>query len=143
MWIRVLLLLLLTVSVTSAQPNKANPFKSKQFWLTLCLRAGLAIADAESTVSAQRRNPYFRESNPLFSSKPGRGELYGKGAAVEAGLTLLTAAIWRRSETAGRTFDGIHTGLRVIGHSIAINTNRGVKARVCPSGTSLLDGTCT
>ena len=143
MWIRVLLLLLLTASVADAQPKKANPFKSKQFWITLAVRVGLAVADAESTVSAQRRNPLFREQNPLFSDKPGRGELYSKGAAVEAGLTLLTASIWRKNERAGRTFDGIHTGLRVIGHSIAINTNRGVKARVCPSGTSLIDGTCT
>ena len=139
--ITLVLLIALGAGAQQERPKRSNPFKSKQFWITLGIRTGLAIADAESTVTAQRRNPLFSEANPLFSNKPSRGELYSKGAAIEAGLTLLTAAIWRKSETAGRTFDALHTGMRAIAHTIAIDNNLSGPT-ACPANQVRVNGVC-
>lgn len=129
----VLLLICLLPGLAEAQAK--NPLKSWKFWLETAAVAGIRIWDAESTVAAVRRDPFFRESNSIFSRRPKRGELYWKGGLITLGERGLIALIWKKNPKVGSALSSMDAGLNVTFHSFAIDANNSSQPPVCPSGT--------
>jgi hypothetical protein len=83
----------------------------------------LAAADYESARAVQRPGG-CRESNPLFSSYPGRARFYGEGLAIDAGPELVgwlmhrkQARLWQAPFAAVAVWhgEGIVSNLRCAG----------------------------
>jgi len=84
------LLAVLGVLISSVAPAGADGMKKKAGGVAkyVILNFLLATADYESARAVQRPGS-CRESNPLFSSYPGRARFYGEGLAIDAGPELL------------------------------------------------------
>ena len=128
-------ILMLMLPMAAGAQKRPNPFKSWKFWVETGLVVGIRIWDAESTLSAQRRDPFLRESFPIFSRRPSRRELYWKGGLITAGERGLIALIWRKKPRLGSVLSSMDAGNNLIFHSIAIDSNNSIRT-VCPSGTT-------
>jgi len=84
------LLAVLFVLISSVMPAGADGAKKKVGGVAkyVIINFLLATADYESARAVQRPSS-CRESNPLFSSYPGRARFYGEGLAIDAGPELL------------------------------------------------------
>ena len=84
------LLVVLVVLISSVMPAGADGAKKKAGGVAkyVIVNFLLATADYESARAVQRPGS-CRESNPLFSSYPGRARFYGEGLAIDAGPELL------------------------------------------------------
>ena len=82
------LLAVLFVLISSVMPAGADGAKKKVGAKYVIINFLLATADYESARAVQRPSS-CRESNPLFSSYPGRARFYGEGLAIDAGPELL------------------------------------------------------
>ena len=84
------LLAVLVVLISSVKPAGADGVKKKAGGVAryVLINFLLATADYESARAVQRPGA-CRESNPLFSSYPGRTRFYGEGLAIDAGPELL------------------------------------------------------
>ena len=83
-------LAVLVVLISSVMPAGADGAKKKAGGVAkyVIVNFLLATADYESARAVQRPGS-CRESNPLFSSYPGRARFYGEGLAIDAGPELL------------------------------------------------------
>jgi hypothetical protein len=83
-------LAVLGVLISSVAPAGADGMKKKAGGVAkyVIINFLLATADYESARAVQRPAG-CRESNPLFSSYPGRARFYGEGLAIDAGPELV------------------------------------------------------
>ena len=90
-------LAVLVVLISSVMPAGADGAKEKAGGVAkyVFINFLLATADYESARAVQRPGS-CRESNPLFSSYPGRARFYGEGLAVDAGPELLGWLLHRK-----------------------------------------------
>jgi hypothetical protein len=83
-------LAILGVLISSVLPAGADGMKKKASGVAkyIIINVLLAAGDYESARAVQRPGS-CRESNPLFSSYPGRARFYGEGLAIDAGPELV------------------------------------------------------
>jgi hypothetical protein len=91
------LLAVLVVLISSVMPAGADGAKKKPGGIAkyVIINFLLATADYESARAVQHPGS-CRESNPLFSSYPGRARFYGEGLAIDAGPELLGWLLHRK-----------------------------------------------
>jgi hypothetical protein len=87
----------LGVVISSVMPAGADGAKKKAGGVAkyIIINFLLATADYESARAVQRPGS-CRESNPLFSSYPGRARFYGEGLAIDAGPELVGWLLHRK-----------------------------------------------
>lgn len=111
-------------TVTKQQEQKRhNPLKSKKFWIETAVVVGVSLWDAETTVSVLRRCSACAESNPLFSRRPSRSELYWKGGLTVVGERGLVALVWWRHDNAGSFLSTASAVWRGTFHTVAALSN--------------------
>ncbi|HKT69956.1 MAG TPA: hypothetical protein VJP83_10985 [Terriglobales bacterium] len=90
-------LAVLGVLISSVMPAGADGARKKAGGVVnyVIINFLLATADYESARAVQRPGA-CRESNPLFSSYPGRVRFYGEGLAIDAGPELVGWLLHRK-----------------------------------------------